>query len=972
VTSQPLARLVQTFRDTLAADAESDDGLLARLRAGRDPAAAEAIVRRHGPRILAACRKVLGPAPEAEDAFQATFLVLLRNPAAVRRSASLGAWLYGVAHRIALQARARRARRVDPPADLPARPELPWSEACAVLHEELDRLPDAVRLPLVLCYLDGLSRDEAAQQLDRSLNSVKKSLEKGRELLRRRLTRRGVTLSTGLLAAVAGPADGEPTPELVASVIQGGGRAAAIDLAATVRPARWPRRIGVGLAAGVLAVGVALGMSGEPKGDPPAKDMPTKPAAPKDTSADGPKGERIAFAGRVVDPDGKAVKGAKVSLVNASWSRDDPPMLQPSATTAADGRFDFAVPKPDGFLFDFFNATLVAWADGFGLGLLPVKREGSANAEIRVFLDLPVRGRVLNPQGKPLAAATVRVVELGSQATPDLAAWMKQAEGPGLKVLAPEDAVFDTFPHRVRFGNRSLPGLPAVSTDRDGRFTLTGIGRERVAALSVSGPGVATSEILIVTQPGPTGQFKLVVDEETRLKGVGETGEPGAPEVIRPKDSTSPRSAATPVDKPETTRRPFYRVPFDHVMTPEQPLEGRVTDKETGKPIPGVRVSTWTPGFELFQVLTDKDGRYRVGGLPPGSHGFDFEPGPDTPYHRRTGSGGKPDSIQPVRLDVALPRAPWVRGRVVDEKTRRPIAGAKVIYEAVRANARAADYFERGQFVRIETQTAADGSFRLPGVPGRGWLVVYRTEPGLSAAERLVQGDSDRADPPDKIDTFTGIETSILPADFQALVAVDVDPKAPREYTITLDPGVHVPVSLTDPDGKPVTGAIALGMQPHWRDWSKPLAGANFDVPAFNPDRPRTMVFYHPDRDLATVVRPKKGDAGPWVIRMQPTATVIGTLVLPDGKPYPVADLTASFTYPGQFDTAWWPGRPAVTRFKTDAAGKFRITKVIGDVDYEFSYKVHGDEFDWSAVRFRAKPGETKDLGTIKTAPPRK
>jgi hypothetical protein len=405
-------------------------------------------------------------------------------------------------------------------------------------------------------------------------------------------------------------------------------------------------------------------------------------------------------------------------------------------------------------------------------------------------------------------------------------------------------------------------------------------------------------------------------------------------------------------------------------MKPEQPLEGRITDKESGKPLPGVRVRTLTAGGEVVQTLTDKDGRYRIGGLPPGSHLFDFEPGPNTPYHKRSGSGGKPDSIKPVRLDVALPRAPWVRGRVVDQRTRRPIAGAKLIYAPVEANARAAEYFERGGLNRVETQTGADGSFRLPGAPGRGWLMVYRTEPGLSAAERPVQGDTDRTDPPEEIDMFGAGYYS--PAVFQALVAVDVDPKTPREYTITLDPGVPIPVSLTDPNGKPVAGAITLGMRSPSSDWSKPLAGAMFDVPAFNPDRPRALVFYHPDRDLGVLFQPKKGDAGPWTVKLQPTATVTGTLVLPDGKPCANAELALSFIHPGQTKTAWLPNHPKEVQFKTDAAGKFRIPKVIGDLEYEFWYKVPADGFNWSTMPFRPKPGETNDLGVIKPNPPRK
>src|SRR5262249_27742748 len=160
-----------------------------------DPAAFEALVCRHGPLVLAACRKVLTDPADVDDVFQATFLVLLRNPGAVRRLGSFGSFLYGVAHRIAVRARhtaARRRRllkRVARPAAVEA-PGLTWQEACAVLHEELEKLPDKQRLPLLLCYLEGLSRDEAAQRLGRTMATVKADLERGREKLRGRLVRR--------------------------------------------------------------------------------------------------------------------------------------------------------------------------------------------------------------------------------------------------------------------------------------------------------------------------------------------------------------------------------------------------------------------------------------------------------------------------------------------------------------------------------------------------------------------------------------------------------------------------------------------------------------------------------------------------------------------------------------------------------------------------------------------------------------
>ena len=165
-TVEPLNRPVTQLRQTAEASSladMADSELLERFRKQQDAVAFEAIVRRHGPLVLGACRRVLVDAADVDDAFQATFLVLLRKPQSIRNQRAVGSWLYGVAHRVAVRARdaAARRQRLELRANVPseaAAPDLSWREVCAALHEEMDRLPEKYRLPLLLCYLEGKSR----------------------------------------------------------------------------------------------------------------------------------------------------------------------------------------------------------------------------------------------------------------------------------------------------------------------------------------------------------------------------------------------------------------------------------------------------------------------------------------------------------------------------------------------------------------------------------------------------------------------------------------------------------------------------------------------------------------------------------------------------------------------------------------------------------------------------------------------
>jgi len=186
--------------------AQTDRQLVEQLLVAHNETAFEALVRRHGPMVYRVCWRVLQHAQDAEDAFQATFLLLARQVRSIRKPESLASWLHGVAYRIALKARAQRtararraqrfvANRVSPP------DEVSWGEVRSVIDEELQSLPEKWRAPLILCYLEGKTQEEAAAQLGWSKSAFGRRVLEARDALGLRLVRRGVALS----AALGGP-----------------------------------------------------------------------------------------------------------------------------------------------------------------------------------------------------------------------------------------------------------------------------------------------------------------------------------------------------------------------------------------------------------------------------------------------------------------------------------------------------------------------------------------------------------------------------------------------------------------------------------------------------------------------------------------------------------------------------------------------------------------------------------------------
>ena len=732
-----------------------DGELLERFLSEGDEAAFTALIERHGPMVLGTCRATLRDPDAAEDAFQATFLVLICKARSIRGRGALASWLYQVAHRIALQAGTRAARRRAHERQVGRmRAEIAQGHEGAddwrpILHEEVARLSEKYRLPLLLCDLEGKTHAQAAIELNCGEATVRRRLASARELLRSRLVRRGVTLSVGGLAMAFGrTAVAAVPPAWIQTTLRAaesfGSRAAGIaigEVVSTTAATLARRSLRTMLlcqmkttAAAVVfltaLVGIAwgLGLPGQEKAGTESPRMSGRQASPDAgpvaarAEAPAESGEVISYQGRVLDPEGRPFAGAAVYLVTYGLKHPGNPPVR--ATTGADGRFRFGVRKTD---FDatleerpWSYATLVARAPGYAFG---VANDDGTSKDLTLKLardDAPIGGRIIDLEGRPVAGARLTVLDVRVPVDGSLDAWLKALEERGEF----HNQEYPFLSIRLE-AQPNPPIIPPVVTGRDGGFRIGGIGPERVVKVQIEGPTIETKRVQVRTRPGPVLRYSPYKNSS------------GVEPII------------------------VYGESFEHVAAPTRPIEGVVRDADTGHPLRGIMVhgDQNLGGFdEHVECISDAHGRYRLAGLPQGREGSIVAIPPcDFHYYgsRKARLGVPADEALPylrskvrvettqgtgaIPLDIRLKRGVWVTGRIIDQATRKPVAGQVQYY--VFADNPQVNAYPGYRGARISTHfVGGDGTFRLVAFPGPGLLAAradegqYIRAPGSSAS----------------------------------------------------------------------------------------------------------------------------------------------------------------------------------------------------------------------------------------------
>jgi RNA polymerase sigma factor (sigma-70 family) len=923
----------------------TDRQLLEDFAARGDEAAFAALVVRHGPMVLRVCRRVLNHEQDAEDAFQATFLVLARHTGSIRKREALANWLYGVAQRTAMKAKRSAARRRNHEAQLrdakPSPAASPsWDEVQAVLDEEIQHLPDTYRAAFVHCVLEGKSAPQAAAEWGVKEGTVWSRLARARRLLQQRLTRRGIKL-TAVLAALA-VVDGTAragVPALLANVtIRSGLLVAAGEpaagmipshvaaLAAGVTRAMFLTKVkmvtavllAAGLVAGAAALMQRVTAADEPAKPPAAANRAGEEAKQPAVPAGREEGKAVEVRGRVLDPDGKPFPGADVHLVAQSSFMGK--VRHAEAKSGPDGAFRLSAPAGAAKAgeWDPFGATrLMATAPGYGLAVAwsdPLRSSGDLALQLTRD-DVPVRGRILDLQGKPLAGVTVRVTHLCVPKAGDLSPWLEALQA------NPQDGypVEAQFLERLAFPDSVAP-FPTMVTDAEGRFELTGVGRERVVEILLQGPTIALARVSVRTRPG-----QAIV-------------------------------ATTFARNPEGGKLTYYGATFDHAAAPARPIVGIVRDRDTGKPLAGVTVQSDkfagvnVSGDSSLQAVTDKDGRYRLTGMPKGvGNAIKAAPAPGQPYFQALREVEDGPGLEPVTVDFSLKRGVLVKGRVLDKATGRPVF-ANVAYVVFADNLRrtAAPGFTTDHYL----QTGEDGSFQLVAFPGRGLLMArgwsnhYRMGVGADAIAGKDERGLFHTEPYlQESDTFHRY-VEINPAEGAESITCD----------LSLDPGRMPRGTVVGPDGKALTGAQALGLTAygHSRNWTRtPLDGADFTVYGLGDGEGREVLFLHAEKKLAGALRVRGDDRGPLTATLEPWGAVTGRLVTAEGKPQAGVLLRiAGWMLPGN-------------GLQTDSDGRFRVEGLAPGGSYTLDAVQKGQPAGHVFSDLTAKAGETRDLGDI-------
>ncbi len=905
----------------------TDRVLLTRFVEEQDEGAFEELVRRYDRLVRSAIAKVLSDPHDAEDAFQATFLILVRRAKSIDWRTGIGPWLYGVAHRVAVKARdagRTRTRKEKEAGSKPTEPEptsdLSWREACALLHSELDKLPDRYRLPLLLCYLEGKTRDEAASELKITVGTVKGRLERGREMLRTRLARRGVALSAGLLSAVAtgsARACSSSSMSAVLEVARGSAPARVLSLTreaamSTILSKLTKSVVGIlGLAALASALLAAGATRPTDAPDEKQKVPATQPPAANPATGEEKKAEKaVPFLVNVVvkTPDGKPAANANVGV----WAGRK---KQVAGKTDDKGRLDLTVPT-------FFpKVTVIATAPGFAPDWAEFSPVFAGVQIVGPPLELTLRedsvaleGRVTDLEGRAVANIPVDVERIGKpKPGKTLDEHIKKRADPSLFDL---DSI-----------SAAAAGLPTrVTTDKDGRFKITGVGKDRSVRITTRGETTEHLLVRVVTR---------AIDP--KLEQHGPFGLHGAQFTIR--------------------------------VAPSRPIVGTVRDAKTGAPVPGIKVWSY-----LCATTTDKDGRFKLVGLKKDKL-YSLYTGSldESPYFDANVEVSDTSGFDAITADIKVHRGIVVTGRVTDERGK-PVAG-HLFYAWTFDNPHLKDYpglEELWGIPRGWGELDRDGRYKLLVIPGPGALGVCAKPgeafPRLDARKEL--GDLNILRSP--IDAM------------HAVASVNFDPKEPktlaRDFTLTT--GKTRALVIRGVDSKLPDKLLAVGQT----NEAKPVAGDTLKLTGLSAKKARAVVLIDEAKTVGAVAAVTGDAETPVTVTLEKLGSVAGRVFDADGNPAAGAEVRAwlvldnqkydnlppddfpDFGMSGVVLGAWSQVTGRAT--KADKDGRFTLPSLIPGQTYRlaaaFNPRKPNSELLHRHDGFTVKPGEALDLGDLK------
>jgi beta-lactamase regulating signal transducer with metallopeptidase domain/protocatechuate 3,4-dioxygenase beta subunit len=715
--------------------------------------------------------------------------------------------------------------------------------------------------------------------------------------------------------------------------------------------------LGGTMLAGMLGVGVAV-----PRSNAAGPDDRGEKAT---TEARAESGRTRTVTGRVVDPEGRPIAGATVTAARFrkggigfyGWDADRHGLER--VTTDGEGRFTLTFDDIDPASFERptqqavvgARVMIVAGAGTFGPAWVALPRSAGNDRTLTLTLardDVPIEGRVIDLEGRPVAGASAKVVLLYRAESPEaIDRWRRVVVEGAQGGERPRSHYFPIANERAL--PESEPALPApVKTDADGRFRIEGLGRDRLAILEVSGPSAAFRRVEVVTR------------RMGRVEG-------------------------RHLDDPGVIDPTYHGADPTIIVEPSRPIEGVVRDAATQAPIPYATITAEQQSGQnhridgLITVVCDSSGRYRLIGLPKGNgNRVGVYPPADRPYFV-THSLEVPDGpgLGPVAFDIELRRGIWITGRVIDAKTGAPVA-SEVLYYPFLANENAKGFpnYNPNQMTlpayREPVSTDGDGRFRVIGLPGRGLLAAksldrsYRLGVGAGTIPERPSRQSMRLE---ALPTYDQIH----PDDFQAIAGIDPPLDQPEFHQdLQLERSPSLVVHLVDPQGQPLAGAEVWGRFVGQLDQGNNSLWDSDTRVVVDPKASKTVTFFHRERKLASALIVKPGDEGGEAgrtVMLQPCAIVTGRLVDAGGKP---TSGVISIQPSGKDDLRSGIHHPDVV---PDENGRFRIDDLPPTFRFTIRAKDRSDQdepdgprrfqtFDLASNR-SFEPGQQVDLGTF-------